>query len=275
MKVRIRFAKAGILKYIGHLDTLRFFQKALRRSGLPVRLSEGFHPHQLTTFAQPLGVGITSEGEYFDLELTEDVPCEEILERLNRQMPEDVSILSVHALPDKSKNAMASVCAAKYFVFFKELNASVIPDMDFWNQKIQEFLNRDEIPAEKKTKKSTRTIDLKPLVYEFSCREITKDFKAEHPFFPDTEEEFMVKTKDPVFSVFLSAGSEENIPPDFLFGEFMNFVGIAKDAYVPGIHRVDLLQQAPENSLTDSLQNAPDRIDLPHDSQVPYISMSL
>ena len=66
LKIRIKYAKTGVLRYIGHLDVMRYFQKALRRAGLDVAYSQGYSPHQLITFAAPLGLGVTSEGEYFD-----------------------------------------------------------------------------------------------------------------------------------------------------------------------------------------------------------------
>lgn len=69
MKVRIKFRKYGILKYIGHLDVMRFFQKAMRRADIPIAFTGGYSPHMIMSFAQPLGLGVTSEGEYLDIEL--------------------------------------------------------------------------------------------------------------------------------------------------------------------------------------------------------------
>ena len=74
MKVRIKFAKTGHMKFVGHLDTMRYFQKAIRRAELPVAFSGGYSPHMIMSFAAPLGVGTESLGEYFDLELAETVP---------------------------------------------------------------------------------------------------------------------------------------------------------------------------------------------------------
>ena len=68
-KIRIKYVKSGVLKYIGHLDLMRFFQKAFKRAGVDVAYSQGFSPHQLMSFAAPLALGVTSEGEYFDAEL--------------------------------------------------------------------------------------------------------------------------------------------------------------------------------------------------------------
>ena len=58
MYIRIRFAKYGVVKFIGHLDVMRYFQKAVRRSGLAIKYSNGYSPHQLMVFASPLGVGM-------------------------------------------------------------------------------------------------------------------------------------------------------------------------------------------------------------------------
>ena len=82
LKVRIRFSKKGPVKFVGRLDTMRYFQKAVRRAGLPAAFSGGYSPHMIMSFAAPLGVGVESEGEYFDLELSEDLPTEEVRQRL-------------------------------------------------------------------------------------------------------------------------------------------------------------------------------------------------
>lgn len=69
MRVRIKFSKHGAVKFIGHLDTMRYFQKAIRRSEIDIAYSGGFSPHQIMSFAAPLGVGQTSNGEYMDIEV--------------------------------------------------------------------------------------------------------------------------------------------------------------------------------------------------------------
>ncbi len=100
MKIRIKFSKYGTMKYIGHLDMMRFFQKAIRRAGIDVKYSEGFSPHQIMSFAAPLGVGMESRGEYMDIEVLSMTTAQEMKEALNRVMVEGVEILSVSILPD-------------------------------------------------------------------------------------------------------------------------------------------------------------------------------
>ena len=69
MKARIKFRKYGSLRFIGHLDVMRFFQKVMRRADIPIAFSGGYSPHMIMSFANPLGIGLTSDGEYFDIEL--------------------------------------------------------------------------------------------------------------------------------------------------------------------------------------------------------------
>ena len=73
MKARIKFRKNGVMKFIGHLDIMRYFQKAIRRAQIPIAFTGGYSPHMIMSFANPLGVGLTSDGEYFDIELTEPI----------------------------------------------------------------------------------------------------------------------------------------------------------------------------------------------------------
>ena len=63
MRIRVKFAKYGALRFIGHLDVMRFFQKALRRAQIDVAYTGGFSPHQIMTFSAPLGLGMSSFGE--------------------------------------------------------------------------------------------------------------------------------------------------------------------------------------------------------------------
>ena len=69
MKLRIKFRKYGAVRFIGHLDLMRFFQKMIRRADIDIAYSQGFSPHQIMSFAAPLGVGLESNGEYVDVEM--------------------------------------------------------------------------------------------------------------------------------------------------------------------------------------------------------------
>lgn len=167
MRVRIKFSKHGVVKFIGHLDMMRYFQKAIRRAEIDIAYSTGFSPHQIMSFAAPLGVGHYSNGEYFDIEVHSHKGSQDMLERLNKAMVPGVQILSVKALPDTAGNAMASVAAARYTIEWKE-GYAVPAELP---ARVGAFLGQDTIMVEKQTKKSTLTLDLKPGIYELSAME--------------------------------------------------------------------------------------------------------
>ena len=150
MKLRVKFSKHGSLKFIGHLDVMRFFQKAIRRSGIDIAYTTGFSPHQVMTFAAPLGVGLESNGEYMDIDVNSITSTKDVMDALNKQMVEGIEVLDVTILPDNAGNAMASVAAATYSIRFRENHKPDFP----YQIALNEFISKDEIIVTKKTKKS-------------------------------------------------------------------------------------------------------------------------
>ena len=197
MKVRIKFAKQGAMKFIGHLDIMRYFQKAVKRAGLDAAYSEGFSPHMIMSFAAPLGVGVTSEGEYFDLELETPMSSKEAVERLNQVMVEGMEVLSVREVPEGKKGkAMSLVAAADYLVSFRE---GMKPGEN-WKEKVTAFMEQQEIRILKKTKKNEKEVDIKPYIYEMEIR----------------GESIFLK---------LAAGSVKNTKPELVMEAFYGFCG--------------------------------------------------
>lgn len=171
MKIRIKFAKRGNMKFIGHLDIMRYFQKAMRRAGVDIVYSEGFSPHQKMSFAAPLGVGILSEGEYLDMEVHSSRSSQEMLDALNAVMVEDMEVLSYKRLPEDAGKAMALVAAADYALTFRE---GYEPEcFDEFAEGFLSFVRQPQISVVKKTKKGERVLDLKPLIYAASVRQRT------------------------------------------------------------------------------------------------------
>jgi len=162
MKLRVKFRKYGPVRFIGHLDVMRFFQKAIRRAGLDIAYTGGFSPHQIMTFAAPLGVGLESNGEYMDIEVHSLISCQDAVDRLNTASVCGIEIVSARVLPDNAGNAMASVAAASYTVRFREGRT---PKTDI-ALALPAFLAKEKIPYTKETKKGTRELDLRPGIYK-------------------------------------------------------------------------------------------------------------
>lgn len=164
IRLRIRFSKHGIIRFIGHLDVMRFFQKTIRRAGIDVAYSTGFSPHQIMSFAAPLGVGLESNGEYMDIEVYSLTSCEDVMERLNQASIPGIQVTGVYVLPETADNAMASVAAASYTVRFAEGRK---PKADFAAY-LPIYLNKDEIWITKEGKRGLREVNIRPGIY--SCK---------------------------------------------------------------------------------------------------------
>ena len=157
------------MKFIGHLDIMRYFQKSIRRANIPIAFSGGFSPHMIMSFAAPLGVGVTSSGEYFDMELTDDsLSSKEMEDRLNATMAEGMKVISVRQIPDgKASACMSLVAAADYTVTFREGKE---PSVEWKNGQLEAFFAQDSIEILRKTKRSEKITDIKPWIYKLELR---------------------------------------------------------------------------------------------------------
>lgn len=217
MRIRIKFEKRGAMKFIGHLDMMRYFQKCMRRADIDIAYSEGFRPHQVMSFAAPLGVGITSEGEYLDIRANSTRTSEESLKALNEVMAEGISVTSYRRLRDTDKKAMSVVAAADYEIRVKDGYPAFEADCE---AAFEEFFQKpDEILVTRQTKKGEKVIDLKKLVYDVRI------------FFEEDR---------PVFYLKVSTGSVENLKPEIVLEEFYRFLGREFHSMSVQIHRLDV-----------------------------------
>ena len=214
MKVRVKFEKTGLQRFNGHLDVMRYFQKALRRADVDVAFSGGFSPHMIMSFALPLGVGATSSGEYFDLELTREEPSRELVRRLNEQMAEGMRVLSVRRIPeDKASRCMSLVAAADYRVS-PGTGSGSLPENT--GELLEAFLRQEKIVVRRKTKHSDQETDIRPWIHALSFDGAS-------------------------FYMRLSAGSVSNLKPDLVMQAFGAFAGLEFPAETLNIHREELL----------------------------------
>lgn len=202
IKLRIKFSKEGPVKYIGHLDIMRFFQKAVRRSGIDIKYTGGYSPHQVMSFAQPLGVGDISDAEYLDIEVCSITSSEEMIKALDGQMVEGLKVLDIKKLPKDCKNAMSSIEGALYELYIKdeyEDNSSVILDINV----IESLLSKSSITVVKPGKKGK----------EDTVKEIRDGiFKIEI-------------TDNSHLKMFLNASSSGNIKPEYVISSLYKEAG--------------------------------------------------
>lgn len=236
MKVRIKFAKYSVVKFIGHLDVMRYFQKAVRRAQIDVKYSEGFNPHQIMSFAAPLGVGLTSDGEYVDLELNSMSSKEELLNQLNAQMNEGFEILEVEVLKEtppntKKETAMSLVTAADYLVSLKDNERTEHEDKSMLQSLFTQFMSQETITIQKKTKKSERTMDIKPYVFAWGFEVPTdKVSQVKHADVYNNQIKIFMQ---------LATGSVINIKPDLILEAFYQYCNRTYQPFDWQVHRME------------------------------------
>lgn len=186
MKVRIKFSKNGVLKYIGHLDLMRYFQKAFRRTDIRVTYSKGFSPHMIMSFAQALGVGVESDGEYFDVEVEDGQDLSTFKDKLNSTMAEGIEIEGVWLLNDKAQNAMASVAASDWKVEFYE-------GCPITDEAVKEFNESEQIEFIKVTKSNETVLNLKDYVFSLKKEDNLLFFQSDSSSMNSLKPKFLLE----------------------------------------------------------------------------------
>ena len=163
MRMLAVFEKGERIRHIGHLDIQRSVQRGLRRSGLPVAYSQGFNPHILITFASALSTGACGKREIMDVTMAEEVDEKEFLTRMNRAMPPEMQLKEARAVDSKHPSLMGMVRAAVYDLAIRDeetgrMLIAAIPAM----------MEKERIPAMRKTKTKLTEVDIKPLILDIS-----------------------------------------------------------------------------------------------------------
>ncbi len=247
MRLRVKFSKEGLLRYVGHLDFLRYTQKMIVRSGIPAAYSAGFHPHMILAFASPLSVGSETEGDYFELEAfyadpfdddlsrnyrkengfqEEDLrPCpgsQELVARMNAVNVPEVRILSVRRIsPLRSDQGMANVAYATYRIELpKEKRGFAERFPEFLSRSVIETSVEKKIKTKRKRSGAPKTesvlVDIRPFIVEGGV---------------SNENELIMR---------LACGSERNLKADTLIKAFAEYLGIDLHPWEIRIVRTEL-----------------------------------
>lgn len=168
-RIRVTFARGEPLRYISHLDLMRFWERALRRAGLSVAYSEGYSPHPQIALGAPLPVGTMGDAELMDVFLTEPVPPEELIRRLAPQLPAGVSVRDAREAPIDLPSLQSQLRAAEYHVTLPEGTEPAAA-----RKAVAAFLAQQRVPWEHRREKDVRQYDLRPLVERLRVEEGTQ-----------------------------------------------------------------------------------------------------
>lgn len=155
MRVRITFSKQGPLRFIGHLDLHRLWERAMRRANLPISYSQGFHPQPKISLAAALPLGFSSRGEVLDVRLNEDLTVTDISARLQESLPPDIKIVDVQSVDERLPALQTQVLSAAYNVHLTEpIDGSEL------TRRVEALMNSESLVRERRGK----SYDLRPLI---------------------------------------------------------------------------------------------------------------
>lgn len=199
----IRFSKSGTICYISHLDLMRVFQRAMKKTGIRQSYSQGFNPHPKMGFGQPLSLGYTGLNEYMEFETDEDYEPEELLRRLSSVMPEGLDIAECRRLEVLKKTLAAVTEAAEYIISVPFRAGSDISGDDMRDR----FMSQDKIICLKKQKKKKdlAEVDIKPMIRNLV---------------------FSLEDTGLSITAMLDSGSTSNLSPELLIDAICRFFGI-------------------------------------------------
>jgi radical SAM-linked protein len=156
MRTVFRFSKGGATRYISHLDLMRTMNRAIRRAGLPAKYSQGFHPHIVMSYAQALGVGYLSTGEYMEIDLDDSIALQDAIIALNTVMPVGIEMTGAWQLTEEFPTLMAAVSAARWLVEFDE------PVDEAMLGKFTSLLHQETIEVVKEGRNGPAKVDIRP-----------------------------------------------------------------------------------------------------------------
>lgn len=161
MRMMAVFEKGETLRHIGHLDLMRTVQRALRRSNLPVKYSNGFNPHIRLSFAAPLSVGVIGRRELMEVPVEEGVTEQQFCEAFNKVSPVCLQVVQARCVGDDFPTLMSLVAGSRYTIL---LSAS--DEADKAAQAFDAFMALESFVAIRRTKSGENPCDIRPFVKE-------------------------------------------------------------------------------------------------------------
>lgn len=157
--VRLKFRKVGTLQYISHLDLQRTFNRVIVRACIPVWYTKGFNPHAKLVFSTPLSVGAQSEYEFLDIRIDREMDCQEIMDRMNRELTDELAITEAY-IPTQD---FAEIAWASYSITI--CDESICNEI---KEQVEQTLSTAPLLMTKRTKAGEKEIDILPMIHSYS-----------------------------------------------------------------------------------------------------------
>ena len=204
MRTLVKYEKTQAAIYVSHLDTQRAIQRVLKRANLPIKYTMGFHPHPVLTFAQPLSVGVSSQGDYFEFSMHEYIDPIKLKGIIAAHMPKGFLCLDSGYIREEFPSLMAMVKRADWEIILEDIS------FEKGEKALEEVLKQDNVEITKTTKKGIRQVDIRSGIFDAKCKKRDKGIK---------------------YFVTLATGSSGNVSPR----DFIKLWGLTIDTrYITG-----------------------------------------
>lgn len=216
--MRIKFIKVGDMIYISHLDVQRLLQRAFRRANVELAFSQGFNPHPKMSYGNALALGVESYGEYVDIEIKDDIGSQELMDRINNQLPDGMQFEKCIELEGGERALAANIMFGDYEFEIENINKL---DEETILKNLEKLKSSESILTTRRNKKKRIVeVDIRPLIK-------TIDIKK-------------VDNEKIVVSSILATGSKQNLNTNVFVPKLLEYLDIEMDPLDVDIKRNNL-----------------------------------
>ena len=236
-KLRLKFYKKEDMVFISHLDLIRLFERAFRRAYIPISYTKGYNPRPIMAFATALGIGVSSDGEYMDIEIQNKIELHELINNLNNVLPDGIAIVEGRYIDKSQSSLMSIINYSKYetkIVFYEDKEEKIVKN------KLKTFLNLEEIiDIKEKKRKGKYKRPNKNALQEINIRDYIKGIDL-----------VKIKGNEAILNMILATGSNGNLKPEVVVDKIKEYVNLGIDTEKTRVHRLELYTQITPQYLT-------------------------
>lgn len=216
--MRIKFIKVGDMIYISHLDVQRLLQRAFRRANVELAFSQGFNPHPKMSYGNALALGVESYGEYVDIEIKDDIGSQELMDIINKQLPDGMQFEKCIELEGGERALAANIMFGDYEFEIENINKL---DEETVLKNLEKLKNSESILTTRRNKKKKIVeVDIRPLIKTIDIK------KADN--------------EKIVVSSILATGSKQNLNTNVFVPKLLEYLDIEMDPLDVDIKRNNL-----------------------------------
>lgn len=216
--MRIKFIKVGDMIYISHLDVQRLLQRAFRRANVELAFSQGFNPHPKMSYGNALALGVESYGEYVDIEIKDDIGSQELMDIINKQLPDGMQFEKCIELEGGERALAANIMFGDYEFEIENINKL---DEETVLKNLEKLKNSESILTTRRNKKKKIVeVDIRPLIKTIDIK------KADN--------------EKIVVSSILATGSKQNLNTNVFVPKLLEYLDIEMDPLDVEIKRNNL-----------------------------------